>query len=113
MIWKLWQSLKSKYRRRRPKPEMDIPETLHKDLTPYVPRQVLLRFEWDSTNQKDVDSARTIFGSFKKDGQSAYHVDDQGKPTTHMIEFDPQAGHMAITPAPTVWDRIGGDENAT
>lgn len=53
---------------------------------------------WDSNNEDEVAAVREQFERLKNNGYIAYRVDDDGKKSEVMHDFDPQAGRIIMAP---------------
>jgi len=59
------------------------------------------KFMWDPKVDFEVDDARARFDKYIKEGYLAFHVDKEGNKAKPMKKFDPKAGKIILTPAPT------------
>jgi hypothetical protein len=55
-------------------------------------------FEFNVTDEYDVDRAKQLFDKKLSEGFTAYYVDPFGIEEGEMSEFDPQAGKIIFTP---------------
>lgn len=53
---------------------------------------------WDRRNANEVAAARKTFDELKQKGHVAYRVGDDGKATSVMTTFDPDAESVIIRP---------------
>ena len=57
-----------------------------------------LKVTWDPDNEDETEAARAQFRDMKAKGFSAFRVDKEGKPTTRISVFDPEAQAIIMTP---------------
>jgi hypothetical protein len=53
---------------------------------------------WDPQNEDEVEAAESTFDSLKEKGFKAFKVGKNGKKTTEMKDFDPEAGKVIMVP---------------